>query len=669
MATRDPKQQILPSVRGRVTSRVVDQYFKPQVEPVVSQASKELVQSLGSVIPSLQRLDKQRYEFEAEDNKIEGSKAQSLLKKNFKQAVADGDIPEGANPYFVIGYNQLEVKDLGKKFISYIKDEYAQNQGQFLDDPNPDVLNNFIDEKLDAWSVENNVWGYDSKTVLENFEPSVNGVRSELNSILSSQRLGVMSTKFNQIFGSQIVNDIEEADNLVVPEDYVGSDTDYRNNVIALKINQKINEFRDVKDIVALNTETVASIIAYAKENLDEDILDIAKLLKTSGDSSLYDIPKYTTELENAYYWILSKQEKDRQDRKTRDKDIRNEKIQTGKDSFVEWYDSQAFDGNVPSSQETQLWLLENNLNTINELATFVKSYENAYDGQALKSDKDTLESFNRLIVLNPYDETIIDQLERALEAKEINATDFKNFKNELQDQRNGADAKFLDNEIYTNLLNLGQRTLLKGEAFQQINPSLGSGAFQISFTKRARVISNYIDATYGDLPEFEREQKFIALIEQEYSRQLNNYFKAVETDKFDEDAETSLQNARLISSYPVKYNQPLNNSTVDYTMKTVDAERLELSAQTKEAIKAKETDLATLTEKIKNPEEELTEEEQTYYDLLPRQLEELIIQNEKYLYEPVKMSSTLQEGGDIAVNIPTVGNESGTQTPIKGTE
>ena len=234
MATRDPKQQILPSVRGRVTSRVVDQYFKPQVEPVVSQASKELVQSLGSVIPSLQRLDKQRYEFEAEDNKIEGSKAQSLLKKNFKQAVADGDIPEGANPYFVIGYNQLEVKDLGKKFISYIKDEYAQNQGQFLDDPNPDVLNNFIDEKLDAWSVENNVWGYDSKTVLENFEPSVNGVRSELNSILSSQRLGVMSTKFNQIFGSQIVNDIEEADNLVVPEDYVGSDTDYRNNVIAL---------------------------------------------------------------------------------------------------------------------------------------------------------------------------------------------------------------------------------------------------------------------------------------------------------------------------------------------------------------------------------------------------------------------------------------------------
>ena len=77
MATRDSKQQILPSVRARVTSRVVDQYFKPQVEPVVSQASKELVQSLGNIIPALRGYNEKRIE----DNRIEGSEAQKRLKK------------------------------------------------------------------------------------------------------------------------------------------------------------------------------------------------------------------------------------------------------------------------------------------------------------------------------------------------------------------------------------------------------------------------------------------------------------------------------------------------------------------------------------------------------------------------------------------------------------
>ena len=657
MATRDPKQQILPNVKSRVTSRVVDQYFKPQVEPVVSQASKELVQSLGNVIPSLAKYNNQRYDFEAEDNKIEGSEAQLKLKKDFKKAVKDGDIPEGANPYFVIGYNEMEVKEKARSFDSYLRNEYALNQGDLLDSVDPEALNTFIDDKLDVWSVENNIWGYDSKTVLEQFEPKVSGLRNELNSVLTSQRLAKYSEKFDQLLGVEFGDIINSGQLVNVPEDFVGIDADYTNRVIATKIIGSIENYSGVKDIVKINDNLIATTIANAEENLSLSMLDIPRFIETGG-GNLYEIPKYKKLLEASRKKILRELDKNGTDATKAKDDKRKKDITAGKDDFIAWHREQVNEGTIPSSPEVDAWLKNNNPEKINEIETYVFSFQQSYGDRSIQDDGDALESIKRKMILDPYDTTLENIIDTAMINKDISADTNIALKKELKLQRNGVDALFLDEESYQLKLSQGMKLISGGDAFNELNPALATESFEQSFTTRARVISAYVAENFSDLPDFEQKMKFEELISQEYRTQLEIYFQTSNTQASDTDAPSLIQKARQDNMYPVQRGRVTPDNFVDFNEKNTNPDDLETirnhTNEKADLLREKQG----IIRRSQTERRELNETETAQINEINARHSELsgLINNLQFL--PLDMSRTIQEGNVDVSTIPTVGNK-----------
>ena len=111
-----------------VTTSAVDTFYAPpklSVDPSIN----ALANSLSSIVPSLRRYSIQQDELAKEEAKGEAAVAfRKNNMKSFKQAVKEGKIPEGANPYFVEAYVQQELIQKATQF----KDElYAawKNEG------------------------------------------------------------------------------------------------------------------------------------------------------------------------------------------------------------------------------------------------------------------------------------------------------------------------------------------------------------------------------------------------------------------------------------------------------------------------------------------------------------------------------------------------------------
>jgi len=550
MATRDSKQQILPSVRARVTSRVVDQYFKPQVEPVVSQASKELVQSLGNIIPALRGYNEKRIE----DNRIEGSEAQKRLKKSFKDAVRDGDIPEGANPYFIEAYNELEVEDLGNKFSSQFKDVYANNLGELLENPDANALNVLLDENLDKWSVDNNVWGYDSKTVLEKFEPKINALRSQLNAQLSQQRISLIQDKASETIKSNIYTSIEDGLS-IVPTDATGASSTLQYSNIGSIINEKLLAMSEVKDQKSLNDLAITTIITYANENLDADALEIAEYISTINGKSLADIPAYIDLITKAESSILNKIEQAENFKFTQNKRAEDKLLKDTINEFTELF----YSSEEPMSPADVDAFLKDKPNS--KIKKEIMQHYNSYTDFEIQDNKNVYDDLVTKISLDPYNPNIIADINEAVKDKDITGATAMSLKKEYNQIRNGADSALLLTSDFNELLSDGIKLITKadtvygtGDSAEVERLNKASGRFRNSFSRRARVIAYDLETNpkYAELAGWEKEVKFEELLLKEYERQtkLYNNFK---NDNDELETKKKLDLATAEATYPVR--------------------------------------------------------------------------------------------------------------------
>jgi len=546
MATRDPKQQILPSVRAKVTSRVVDQYFKPQVEPVVSQASKELVQSLGNIIPALRGYNEKRIE----DNRIEGSEAQKRLKKSFKDAVRDGDIPEGANPYFIEAYNELEVEDLGNKFSSQFKDVYANNLGELLENPDANALNVLLDENLDKWSVDNNVWGYDSKTVLEKFEPKINALRSQLNAQLSQQRISLIQDKASETIKSNIYTSIEDGLS-IVPTDATGASSTLQYSNIGSIINEKLLAMSEVKDQKSLNDLAITTIITYANENLDADALEIAEYISTVNGKSLADIPAYIDLITKAESSILNKIEQAENFKFTQNKRAEDKLLKDTINEFTELF----YSSEEPMSPADVDEFLKDKPDF--KIKKEIMQHYNSYTDFEIQDNKNVYDDLVTKISLDPYDPNIIADINEAVKDKDITGATAMSLKKEYNQIRNGADSALLLTSDFNELLSDGVELITRADAVFSKDDSAeverlnkAGGRFRNSFSRRARVIAYDLETNpkYAELSGWEKEIKFEDLLLKEYERQTRLYNSL----KLDQN-EKKLDQATAEATYPIR--------------------------------------------------------------------------------------------------------------------
>ena len=134
-------QSQLPQAPGlKPASQAVDSYDPRLTKPLVTfekpdphNSWTDLARGLGQLEPTLLSYQRTLQHNENFDQEVQGhdlyerAKAEHKTRVQFKQAVSEGIIPSGANPFLVKGYQRASLRDLASDYSSALQMAYAQN--------------------------------------------------------------------------------------------------------------------------------------------------------------------------------------------------------------------------------------------------------------------------------------------------------------------------------------------------------------------------------------------------------------------------------------------------------------------------------------------------------------------------------------------------------------
>jgi len=451
---RRAKEDVLPKEKLRVTARVTDQFFRPPINRGNSEELKNLANAMSGIVPSLSRNEMANFEAEKEKQTVAGYEKQKQLKKSFQQAVKDGDIPQGANPYFVLAYNELEVKDLAERWKIGFKDKYGENLAGLLEADDPNMLNQMIDDDLAQFWETNKLAGYDAKTILESFEPTINGARNELNQNFSNQRISHIETKGKQSFERAVLSTITNLESILDSdsENPIGEFQSISGKELNSLVMQYSNSIlpKDMNDII------VDTIIIKAEEELDPDLLKvIGKIEYATGN--LADIPSYREKINKAKENIL----KNQMDAiELYDKQIaraEKQKNKADKNKFYEWSENyETTNGMLPSGSVMDDWFDENDIDE--DIRKGLVNYNEGVGSYKNSDNKDALNQITNHIYQNPFDENLENKLNDLVELNLISYKTKNSLEDTIETLTKGFESPYLTNSSFGELLKEGQK-------------------------------------------------------------------------------------------------------------------------------------------------------------------------------------------------------------------
>lgn len=496
-------------------ARGLNNFYVPQAKPVVSQSQRDLIDSLAYVVPALNRYQEKKEEILTAEETAKGIEAFQKNKIGFKKAVADGLIPEGANPHFVIAYNQMELEDKGRKFSNIIKQKYAEQQGALLESTDPNVVNDFIKNELDIFMKDNNIDGYDSEDIVNHFLPKVDGVESEINNNVANGRIAVIQNKAEQSYASSIYELITEGFNI---------DADNIEELIGDKINGEILKYSDVKTTSSLNKIAVETIITHAKDNLDIETLDIIGNVKTQGGKTLADIPEYKDLINTAEQQIYAELKEIESFKRTYDDNKRKDKYREDTKNFSEFLTNPTKDGEAIkfidlTPRDIEDYLVQNNI-TEPDTKTYIRSlYNNKLQFlNNIAEDVNVINDIDNLIFQDPFNPEIENLIAQAVENNDITSERAMGYSDTLETQKAGSRSTLLNNDLLTQLESNGVRTIQKGDFASNSEVALVSNRFTSSFTTDVRTIASEVEADTSITPankQFEFEKRVRARYEE----------------------------------------------------------------------------------------------------------------------------------------------------------
>ncbi len=280
-----------------VTTSAVDTFYAPpklSVDPSIN----ALANSLSSIVPSLRRYSIQQDELAKEEAKGEAAVAfRKNNMKSFKQAVKEGKIPEGANPYFVEAYVQQELIQKAKQF----KDElYAawKNEG-IANNTAPNAFEEFFARKSAEFKDSQKLDGYDPSDIASAFIPNAEAARASLFERHINTRIEVIETENRKLLSNNTISAIENNIDASGTFDISGLGQDLT-KISADLISRGMNG-NDVNSIL------IDTISQQASDLENEDVLDVLSEIKTAT-GTLADTAYAKEKVEQAENEILTKQ-------------------------------------------------------------------------------------------------------------------------------------------------------------------------------------------------------------------------------------------------------------------------------------------------------------------------------------------------------------------------
>lgn len=517
MAKRDTTFQVKKELTG-VVARGLNNFYVPEKREVVSPEAKELVNSLSAIVPTLQQYDNTKYEIKKTEEEIKGALA---FKKNneldFKKAVKDGLIPEGANPHFIIAYNQAELQNKGSEFQMRIKELIAKEKGKFLNDTNPNGLNTFISQELTKYMEENNIDGYAQDDIVNHFIPKVDAIENEMKNNISTEKMALIQENAKREISINFRNTIIDGLNI--------NDENSNFNIIGEILNDKLKNFSNVTDINTLNDIAIENIILLADEKNNTDLLEIAYNIPTAGGQSLGDIPAYKALLVEAEDRI----EKDIvSDLKLatyfREEDLKR-RTRESADNFVTLLGT----GEIKSKQDLANFIINNEITEASIKTLLQNYYENdiEFKNKALVEDQNEINKIEEAIFNNPYNEQYIKSLiTTAIAKNDIKSSTAQLLTNKIKETIDNSQDTLMVSKIssFNQLFEKGAKLILKGEYVAGTDPIFAESNFRLTFQQKAIELVTIVNSDPSILPQ-DKQSVFNELLTKEYQRQITIYF------------------------------------------------------------------------------------------------------------------------------------------------
>ena len=176
MAIRDPNPEFNTMPERVVDSVDYNLFYKPDRQNV-SQGLVQLSKSLQSLVPTLTNYAITEDIKDKEKEEAKAMKDFQTNKKAFAQLVKNGDIPEGANPYYFNKMMSLDLNQKARKFKLEF-DEYAMNNmlEQSLDG---NAWNEAYETQIKAFYEKENLGNYDARALSNSFFNITSAFRNE----------------------------------------------------------------------------------------------------------------------------------------------------------------------------------------------------------------------------------------------------------------------------------------------------------------------------------------------------------------------------------------------------------------------------------------------------------------------------------------------------------
>lgn len=295
-------QDIVQNAPGlKPAAQAVDSYDPRLTKPLVTfekpdphNSWMDLARGLGQLEPTLlsyqrtaQANDNAAQEAEGHDL-YERTKAERKTRLQFKQAVSEGVIPTGANPFLVKGYQRASLRDLASDYSSALQMAYAQND-KVRGSDDPAVLQQFTQGirdqfRTDHLTNEDGSQNYTPLDLHEVFYPAEEHVESGLKNQHVNYRVQEHERISADVASSTTSRIMDHFSDQGPP----GFRPHWAFEAAATRINQTF--YHDTEGLVPNGMDgkvasrlIVDSITNHAMKTGDTDVLKVLDYIKTPG--------------------------------------------------------------------------------------------------------------------------------------------------------------------------------------------------------------------------------------------------------------------------------------------------------------------------------------------------------------------------------------------------
>lgn len=262
--------------RLAVVASPVDTFVRP-----APPKSAQLADALQSLVQPVQKLGGTIFDKSVQDATDAATRAAAVSHaKSYADAVANGEIKAGFNPWFRKAFNEQRGFALGQEVKQRALTAYQTWDGKDSADPN--AFQDFL-----ADQIKSGLDGVTDADILRGAEPQLRILQQNLGERHAQYVADKTEQGLNESVSSTLLNSLRETND---PTNL----TQFAQNIEDAKVRFKATGY----SLAHLNVDTANAVFSRALESNDERYLALLKAPRADGTPAIGDIPEFALKIE-----------------------------------------------------------------------------------------------------------------------------------------------------------------------------------------------------------------------------------------------------------------------------------------------------------------------------------------------------------------------------------